>query len=104
MPALRKNRQQPVLAGFDDPLEPAVASELLESAAQAALPPRPEKDCDSADRPLDLTGKTVYVVDSHSLIYQVFHAIPEMTGPAGQPVGAVQGFIRDLLDLIEGRK
>jgi DNA polymerase-1 len=50
-----------------------------------------------------LTGKTVYVVDSHSLIYQVFHALPEMTGPSGQPVGAVQGFVRDLLDLIEVR-
>ena len=51
-----------------------------------------------------LAGKTVYLVDSHSLIYQVFHALPEMSGPSGQPVGAVQGFVRDLLDLIEVRK
>src|SRR5262249_34840277 len=52
----------------------------------------------------NLAGKTVYVVDSHSLIYQVFHALPEMSGPSGQPVGAVQGFVRDLLDLIEVRQ
>jgi DNA polymerase-1 len=50
-----------------------------------------------------LAGKTVYVVDSHSLIYQVFHALPEMSGPSGQPVGAVHGFVRDVLDLIEVR-
>lgn len=52
----------------------------------------------------NLAGKSVYIVDSHSLIYQVFHAMPEMTAPSGQPVGAVQGFIRDLVDLIENRK
>ncbi len=52
----------------------------------------------------DLAGKSVYIVDSHSLIYQVFHAMPEMTGPSGQPVGAVQGFMRDLVDLIENRQ
>ncbi|MBM3998340.1 MAG: DNA polymerase I [Planctomycetes bacterium] len=47
-----------------------------------------------------LAGKTVWVVDSHSLIYQVFHAMREMSSPAGQPVGAVHGFTRDLLDII----
>ena len=52
----------------------------------------------------DLAGKTVYLVDAHALIYQVFHALPEMTGPTGQPVGAVQGFVRDVVDLIEVRK
>src|SRR6478752_3426702 len=101
MPTLRKNRQQPVLAGFDDPIEPAVQSELLESAAAELMPPPPEKECGDPGDATDLAGKTVYVVDSHSLIYQVFHAMPEMTGPSGQPVGAVQGFIRDVVDLIE---
>ena len=48
-------------------------------------------------------AQTVYLVDSHSLIYQVFHALPEMSGPSGQPVGAVHGFVRDILDLIELR-
>lgn len=48
-------------------------------------------------------GETVYVIDSHSLIFQVFHAIPEMTSPRGEPVSAVFGFLRDLLFLIEQR-
>jgi DNA polymerase-1 len=48
-------------------------------------------------------GQTVYLVDAHSLIYQVFHALPEMSGPSGQPVGAVHGFVRDIVDLIEVR-
>ena len=51
----------------------------------------------------DLRGKTVYVVDAHALIYQVFHALSgaNMTSPRGEPVGAVHGFTRDLLDLLE---
>jgi len=43
----------------------------------------------------------VYVVDAHSLIHQVFHALPEMTSPAGEPVGAVFGFARDIFYLLE---
>ena len=41
----------------------------------------------------------IYLVDAHSLIFQVFHAIPAMTGPTGQPTNAVFGFVRDLLYL-----
>lgn len=47
---------------------------------------------------------TVYVVDSHSLIFQVFHAIPEMTSPKGEPVNAVYGFTRDLLYILEDKR
>lgn len=49
-------------------------------------------------------GWSVYVVDCHSLIFQVFHAIPEMTSPQGEPVSAVFGFTRDLLFLIEEKR
>lgn len=52
----------------------------------------------------DLHGKTVYVIDSHSLIHQLFHAIGEMTSPHGEPVAAVFGFVRDILGLIETRR
>lgn len=38
----------------------------------------------------------VYLIDSHSLIYQVFHAVPMMTGPAGQPTNAIYGFANDM--------
>jgi len=51
-----------------------------------------------------LAGKTVYVVDSHSLIFQVFHALPVMSSPSGQPVGAVFGFARDILFLLEEKQ
>ncbi|WP_406700066.1 DNA polymerase I [Singulisphaera sp. Ch08] len=47
---------------------------------------------------------TLYILDAYSLIYQVFHAIPLMTGPAGQPTQAVFGIFRDLVNLVRDRK
>src|SRR5436305_11149091 len=47
---------------------------------------------------------TLYILDAYSLIYQVFHAIPLMTGPAGQPTHAVFGVFRDVLNLLKARK
>lgn len=49
-------------------------------------------------------SQTLYVLDAHSMIFQVYHAIPEMTGPAGQPTNAVFGFTRDILNLLRDRK
>ncbi len=57
-----------------------------------------------APQPESLAGQTVWVVDAHSLIHQVFHAIPDMTSPTGQPVNAVYGFARDLLFLLESKQ
>lgn len=51
-----------------------------------------------------LHNKRVFVVDAHSLIHQLFHAIPEMTSPDGQPVNAVFGFIRDTLHILKHYK
>jgi DNA polymerase-1 len=45
-----------------------------------------------------LTG-TLYLVDAHALIFQVFHAIRGMTSPSGLPTNALFGFARDLLFL-----
>jgi len=50
------------------------------------------------------TRAKFYVLDAFSLIFQVYHAIPEMTGPAGQPTQAVFGIFRDLLNLIRDHK
>jgi len=50
--------------------------------------------------PDSLEDRTVYVVDTHALIYQLFHALPEMTSPQGEPVGAVYGFARDMIYLL----
>src|SRR6476469_9028169 len=51
-----------------------------------------------------MSRPTLYILDAYSLIFQVFHAIPEMTGPAGQPTQAVFGIFRDLLNLLRDRK
>ncbi|GHT31172.1 DNA polymerase I [Planctomycetales bacterium] len=48
-----------------------------------------------------LQGKTVCVLDAHGLLYQLFHALPPMTSPQGEPVGAVFGFTRDLFALLD---
>jgi DNA polymerase-1 len=64
--------------------------------------PRPPS---TVPRPLfPLPDQTVWVIDAHSLIHQVFHALPEMTSPKGEPVGAVFGFTRDMLYLLEEKK
>ncbi|WP_165220313.1 DNA polymerase I [Aquisphaera insulae] len=47
---------------------------------------------------------TLYILDAYSLIFQVFHAIPDMTGPAGQPTKAVFGIFRDMLNILRDRK
>ncbi len=54
--------------------------------------------------PESLAGQTVWAIDSHSLIHQVFHALPEMTSPRGEPVAAVYGFARDVLGLLESKR
>lgn len=64
------------------------------------MQPRPQLAGESsAWIPSDLAGKTVVLVDSHSLIYQIFHALAPMSSPAGVPVAAVHGFLRDVADL-----
>jgi DNA polymerase-1 len=75
---------------------------MAESAASASFAPEPLNP--SPSPPDSLAGETVYVVDAHSLIFQVFHAVGEMTGPSGQPVNAVFGFTRDILDLLEQKQ
>jgi DNA polymerase-1 len=42
---------------------------------------------------------SLYLVDAHSLIFQVFHAIRGMNSPSGMPTNALFGFIRDILFL-----
>ena len=52
----------------------------------------------------DLRGKTVWAIDTLSRVYQLFHALPEMSAPDGTPVSAVYGLTRDLLDIVEKKK
>ncbi|MFN0052445.1 MAG: DNA polymerase I [Planctomycetales bacterium] len=46
----------------------------------------------------------LYLIDVYSLVFQVFHAIPEMTGPRGLPTNAVFGFTRDILNVIRQKR
>lgn len=71
------------------------------SSTAPAVPPTVEVSfsLDAPEMPDDLSGQTVVLIDSHSLIYQIFHAIAPMSSPAGVPVAAVFGFLRDVADL-----
>jgi DNA polymerase I len=82
---------------------PQKQRQLFETA-QAENQLAPVSIAPPLDESSPLTGRTVFAVDSHSLIYQVFHALPEMTGPRGQPVAAVHGYLRDLCDIVEKQK
>lgn len=84
--------RQRTLTGFDD--------DIVDRPEEDVEPARPEQPAQISTRSAD---QVVYVVDAYALIFQVFHALPEMTGPAGQPVGAVHGFIRDIVDLLENK-
>ncbi|MFM7207441.1 MAG: DNA polymerase I [Planctomycetaceae bacterium] len=57
-----------------------------------------------ADATPDLHGKTVLAIDTLSRVYQLFHALPEMTAPDGTPVSVIFGLTRDLLDIIEKKR
>ncbi len=44
--------------------------------------------------------KTLYVIDGHSLAYQAYHAMGNLTAPDGRPTGAVYGFVNMLRKLV----
>jgi DNA polymerase-1 len=46
----------------------------------------------------------LYLIDAHSLIFQVFHAIPAMSSPNGRQTNALFGFTRDVLYLRTDKK
>lgn len=102
---MAKSRQQSFLFSQADDES---ATERPEKDAKAEPGSQPDATVPAKstppDRPFqlsDLNGKTVVVIDSHSLIYQVFHAMAEMTSPDGRPVNALYGFTRDLLDILK---
>ena len=75
-------------------LFPSEADDGFATAAPTAKPVQGEP----SGRP------TFYILDAYSLIYQVYHAIDEMTGPSGQPTNAVFGIVRDLFNILRDRK
>jgi len=51
-----------------------------------------------------MTNPTLFLIDTFSLLFQVFHAIPSMTSPKGLPSNAVFGFTRDLFHILESQR
>ena len=51
-----------------------------------------------------IAAERLYLVDAHALLFQVFHAIPEMSSPGGLPTNALFGFTRDMLFLRKDRE
>lgn len=75
--------------------ESVFASSLpVSEAAKTELPSEPE----------DLTGKKVFIIDAPSLIFQVFHGLPEMSNKQGEPTNAIFGFMRDVLAMLRDRR
>jgi DNA polymerase I len=114
--------QQRSLPGLDTDATAAESNPARKPASKSATEPSQEngdtpqpkpstasntsapEPCDDLPQPVDIKGWNVYIVDAHSLIFQVFHAIPEMSSPRGEQVAAVFGFVRDMLYLIEEKK
>jgi DNA polymerase I len=113
------------LPGLDDDVEPspsppaaapppsirvACAQEdsprLAEAIGDAEVPPvEPVEPSDVAEGAVpNLQGKTVYIVDAYSLIFQVFHVMRDMSGPRGEPTGAIFGFTRDMVSLLDQKQ
>ncbi|MEX0978408.1 MAG: 5'-3' exonuclease H3TH domain-containing protein [Pirellulales bacterium] len=84
--------------------KPIAANHSAVKNRPAPAPASSAPDGDAPPRPRTLAGNSVWVVDANSLIFQVFHALPEMTSPQGEPVSAVFGFTRDMLYLLEQKK
>jgi DNA polymerase-1 len=100
--AKRGSSQQKSLFEGDEPrAKPPPTTPL---PAGEGSPITPASVANEVRAPASLAGQSVWVVDAHSLIHQVFHAIPNMTSPSGQPVNAVYGFTRDLFNLLETKQ
>src|ERR1700675_3096951 len=49
-------------------------------------------------------SESLYLIDAFSLIFQVFHALPEMSSPSGLPTNALFGFTKDILHIRNERQ
>ncbi len=107
---MEKPRQQLPLTGFDNEDEAVPRDDAASQKNETTDGTELVTDGVTGDSSTavtsrsELKGKTLYIIDAHSLIFQVFHAIAEMTGPKGEPVAAIFGFVRDIFYLLEEKK
>src|SRR3989344_9280192 len=59
----------------------------------------PKSDSRKKEKP-----KLLVLLDSHALIHRAFHALPSLTNPTGEPMGAVYGFTTILLRILQELK
>ena len=45
-------------------------------------------------------GKRIVLLDTHAIIHRAYHALPDFTGPSGEPTGALYGLVSMLLKII----
>lgn len=100
-----KDRRQTSFLGFEAKPQNGTVNHADTTNTPEDIAPEPLHSPPATGSPTDnLDGRTIWVIDAHSLIHQVFHALPEMTSPKGEPVEAVYGFTRDLIFLLEQKK
>ena len=52
------------------------------------------------DAPI-VAPERVYLLDTHGLVFQMFHGMPPMNSPDGRPTNAVFGVTRAIMDLYD---
>ena len=48
--------------------------------------------------------KTFYIIDGYGFIFRAFYALPRLTAKNGEPIGAVYGFFKMLITLINSAR
>ena len=48
-----------------------------------------------------MSPSKLILIDGNAIIHRAYHAMPALTTPRGQPIGAVQGFVNILLRIIQ---
>jgi DNA polymerase-1 len=51
--------------------------------------------------PKSIARKRLVLLDAHAIIHRAYHALPDFTGPSGEPTGALYGLSSMLLRLID---
>ena len=67
----------------DSPVSNATSDEAKSEAREPISQPEIQQ--------IPLSESECYIIDSYALIYQLFFALPPMSGPSGQPIGAIHG-------------
>ncbi len=49
-----------------------------------------------------MSNEKLFLVDGYSFIFRAFHAMPNLTTPDGTPIGAITGFIKMMMRLLDG--